>query len=92
MTPEKRLLFAIFDQAINDYIKLDPNSDVCSADFYKSEEEDFKTAEDFIFYNEKIYYGKLVFSFEDMVDFFQDIIKLSPRQLKKKIVDLSVEY
>ena len=92
MTPESRLLFAIFEQAINDYIKLDPNSDICSADYFKSEEEDYETAEDFIFYDEKIYYGELVFAFEDLVEFFSEAIHLSPRQLRKKITEIAIEH
>lgn len=92
MSPEDNLLFAIFKQCITDYIKLDPNSDTCSADFYESEEEDYKTAEDFIYNGACIYYGDLIFTFEDLVEQFSSIIQLTPKQLKKKISEQSIEY
>lgn len=92
MSPEANLLFAIFKQCISDYIKLDPASDTCSADFFESEEEDFRTAEAFIFGDEKIYYGELVFTFNDLCEIFSKIIRLTPKQLKKRISEQSIEY
>lgn len=92
MSSEAALLFAIFKQCITDYIKLDPNSDTCSADFFESEEEDYKTAEDFIFHNTNIYYGELIFNFEDLVEIFEDTIRLTPKQLRKRISELATEY
>lgn len=92
MSPEANLLFAVFKQCITDYIKLDPNSDTCSADFYESEEDDYKTAEDFIYNGTCIYYGDLIFTFEDLVEQFSPIIQLTPKQLRKKISEQSIEY
>jgi hypothetical protein len=92
VSPEANLLFAIFKQCITDYIKLDPQSDTCSADFFESEEEDFKTAEDFIYNGAYIYYGELIFTFEDLVEQFSPIIRLTPKQLRKKISEQSIEY
>ena len=92
MSPEAHLLFAIFKQCISDYIKLDPNSDTCSADFYESEEDDYKTAEDFLFNDGRIYYGELVFTFEDLVENFKDVIRLTPKQLRKRISEQAIEY
>ena len=92
MTPEANLLFAIFKQIIFDYIKLDPDSDCISADFYESESEDFYTAEQIIFYNQPIYYGNLTLSFNDMCDLFQEQIGLTSRQLKQKIIEKSIDY
>ena len=92
MSPEKRLLFAIFIQLIQDYKKLDPDSDTASADFYESEGQDYKTAEDFIFGREKIHYGDLIFSFEDLVGVFQETTGYNKQQLLKRISEEAVEY
>lgn len=92
MTPEANLLFAIFKQTILDYIKLDPDSDCISADFFESEGDDFKTAEDIIFNGEKIYYGELVFTFNDLCDLFRDVIRLTPKQLRKQINDKAIHF
>lgn len=89
MSPEANLLFAIFKQAILDYIKLDPDSDCISADFYESEGEDYKTAEDFIFNGTKIYYGNMIFTFNDLCELFNEVIRLSPKQLKRQIIEKS---
>lgn len=92
MTPEANLLFAIFKQTILDYIKLDPDSDCISADFYESEGEDFKTAEDIIFNGSRVYYGQLIFTFEDLCHLFQEVIRLTPRQLKQQIIDKAIHF
>jgi len=75
-----------------DYIKLDPDSDCVSADYFESEADDYKVAEDIIFYEQPIYYGTLVLSFDDLVDLFKETIGLTPRQLRKQIVRNSIEY
>lgn len=92
MSPEANLLFAIFKQIILDYTKLDPDSDCISADFYESEGEDFKTAEDIIFNGAKIYYGNMIFSFHDLCELFQEIIRLSPKQIKQQIISKSIHF
>ncbi len=92
MTPEANLLFAIFKQTILDYIKLDPDSDCISADFFESEGDDFKTAEEIIFNGAKIYYGELIFTFNDLCDLFKDIIRLTPKQLRKQINDKAIHF
>lgn len=92
MTPEANLLFAIFKQTILDYIKLDPDSDCISADFFESENEDYKTAEDIIFNGEKIYYGQLIFTFNDLCELFQEIIHLTPKQLKSQIIHKAIHF
>lgn len=92
MTPEANLLFAIFKQTILDYIKLDPDSDCISADFFESEGDDFKTAEDIIFNGAKIYYGELIFTFNDLCDLFKDVIRLTPKQLRKQINDKAIHF
>lgn len=92
MTPEANLLFAIFKQTILDYIKLDPDSDCISADFFESEGDDFKTAEDIIFNGAKIYYGELIFTFNDLCDLFKEIIRLTPKQLRKQINDKAIHF
>lgn len=92
MTPEANLLFAIFKQTILDYIKLDPDSDCISADFFESEGDDFKTAEDIIFNDGKIYYGELIFTFNDLCDLFKSIIRLTPKQLRKQINNKAIHF
>lgn len=92
MSPEASLLFAVFKQIMLDYIKLDPDSDCSSADYYISEGDDYKVAEDIIFYGQPIYFGSLILRFDDLVDMFQETIGLTSRQLRKQIVRNSIEY
>ena len=92
MSPEANLLFNVFKQTILDYIKLDPDSDCISADFFESEGEDYKTAEDIIFNKQKIYYGNLIFTFDDLCELFKTTIQLTPRQLRKKIIEKSIHF
>lgn len=92
MQSEASLLFAIFKQIILDYIKLDPDSDCVSADYWESEGEDFQVAESIIFYKQPIYYGTFVLTFDELVELFQETIGRTPRQLKQQLVRLSVEY
>jgi hypothetical protein len=92
VTPEANLLFAIFKQTILDYIKLDPDSDCISADFYESETEDYTTAEDIIFNGQKIYYGQLILTFNDLCELFKEIIHLTPKQLKNRIIQKAIHF
>lgn len=92
MSPEANLLFNVFKQTILDYIKLDPDSDCISADFFESEGDDFKTAEEIIFNGARIYYGTLVFTFEDLCELFREVIRLTPRQLKRQIIEKSIHF
>ena len=92
MSPERSLLFAIFKQTILDYIKLDPDSDAVSADFFESESKDFQVAENIIFGKERVYYGSLTFTFEDLCDMFRDITNLNYMQIKKRISAEAKEY
>jgi hypothetical protein len=92
MLPEASLLFAIFKQTILDYIKLDPDSDCVSADYFKSEGEDYKVAEDIIYKNQPIYFNDLIFTFDDLCFLFKDILSMSPTKLKKAIAKKSIEY
>lgn len=92
MSPEGKLLCAILKQTILDYIKLDPDSDCSSADYYESEGEDFQTAEDIIFNGVPIYFGDIVFSFDQLVEMFPEAIKMSPRQVRKQISRKAIEY
>lgn len=92
MSPEANLLFSVFKQTILDYIKLDPDSDCISADFFESEGDDYKTAEDIIFNGQKIYYGNLIFTFEDLCELFKGTIRLTPKQLRKKIIEKSIHF
>lgn len=92
MTPEAKLLFSVFRQTIQDYLDLDPDSDCISADFYESEGSDYKVAEDIIFNGEKIYYGDLVFTFDDLCELFKGIVRLSPKQIRKNIIENCIHY
>jgi hypothetical protein len=92
VSSEANLLYAILRQTILDYIKLDPDSDCQSADYYETEGDDFKTAEDIIFNNVPIYYGNMTFYFDDLVELFSNTIGLTPRQLKKRISKKVIEY
>ena len=90
--PEKELLFAIFKQAISDYLKLDPDGDSVSADFFESEGDDFKTAEAFIFYAQPIYYGKFELTFNDLCELFSERINTTSSELKRRIVDNAIDF
>lgn len=92
MSPEANLLFSVFKQTILDYIKLDPDSDCISADFFESEGDDYKTAEDIIFNGQKIYYGNLIFTFDDLCELFKGTIRLTPRQLRRKIIEKAIHF
>lgn len=92
MSPEGKLLCAILKQTILDYMKLDPDSDCSLADYFMSEGEDYKTAEDIIFNGVPIYFGDLVFTFDQLVEMFPEAIKVSPSMAKKIISKKSIEY
>jgi hypothetical protein len=92
MSPEMQLLFAIYKQIITDYIKLDPDSDCVSADFFESEAQDFKTAENIIFYDQPIYFGDIELSFDDLVGLFQEKIPVTPRQARRLISQQAIDF
>ena len=92
MSPEMQLLFAIYKHIIMDYIKLDPDSDCVSADFFESEAQDYKIAEDIIFNNQPIYYGKLMLYFDDLVGMFQSKIPVTPQQARRFISQKATEF
>ena len=92
MTPEAKLLYAIFKQIISDYVKLDPESDSSSADLVGTEAEDFITAEDIIFNGEKLYYGDLEFTFEDLCILFQPYTYSTYKEIKRNISLKAIDY
>ena len=87
MTPEKELLLAILRQAMRDYIKLDPESDVKSAEFSEEGEwYDYRTAEHFLYGGGRIDFGSLSYTYEELCNFLNiDHIKL------KKIIAKSAQ-
>ncbi|MDD3412578.1 MAG: hypothetical protein PHY47_01115 [Lachnospiraceae bacterium] len=92
MSPESQLLYAILKQTISDYIKLDPDSDCDSADYFEDEGKDFKTAEDIIFNNVPIYFGSMTFTFDELVTLFPNIIQRTPKQIRQYISKKAIEY
>ena len=88
MSPEKELLLAILRQTMRDYIKLDPDSDLRSAEFEETEGHDYKTAEDFIYGGVKISFGALSFSYTELCD----ILEIDGHKLKKAIAVQAKEY
>lgn len=87
MTPEKELLLAVLRQALRDYIKLDPESDVKSAEFSEEGEwYDYRTAEHFLYEGGRITFGTLSYNYEELCNFLNiDHIKL------KKIIAKSAQ-
>lgn len=81
ITPEKRLLEAIVKQAIKDYIKLNPSSNLLSAEFFENEAADFKTAEDFLFNNTYFEFGDWKLNFEECCL----ILNVEEKEIKKFI-------
>ena len=69
MDSHNELLLAILKQAIRDYIKLDPDSDSSTAEFFESEGKDFKTAEDFIYNGATFTFGTVVFSYNSLCSY-----------------------
>lgn len=92
MQPEASLLFAIFKQIIIDYIKLDPDGDAVSADYYESEHEDFQVAESIIFYKQPIYYGSLELAFDDLCGLFSYMTGKTAKQMKRDISQAAINY
>lgn len=88
MTPEKELLLAIIKQAVRDYMKLDPDSDQTSAEFCENEGLDYKTAEDFLYNNARIFIGRVSFTFKEACLF----LDIQPKKIKKIIAKEAVEY
>ncbi len=87
-TPEKRLLEAIIRQSVKDYIKLNPSSDLNSAEFFENEGSDYKSAEDFLFNKQTISFGDWALSFEEMCL----LLDVNPRRAKKFIFGQQIEY
>ena len=85
MEAHNELLIAILKQAVRDYIKLDPDSDSSTAEFYESESEDFKTAENFLYNGATFSFGTVVFSYDSLCSY----LNINPKTLKKK---LGVKY
>lgn len=79
--PEKKLLEGILRQAIKDYIKLNPDSSLCSAEFNENEGQDYLTAEEFIFGKTKILFGEWELSYEDTCI----ILDIDGRKIRKKL-------
>jgi hypothetical protein len=89
MSPEQELLLAILRQTIRDYIKLDPDSDLKSAEFSEQGESfDYKTAEDFLYNGSHIYFGSLVFNYKDMCNF----LGIDAAKLKRHLASSAREY
>ena len=88
MSPEKELLLAILRQTVRDYIKLDPDSDLRSAEFEETEGADYKTAEDFIYRGARIHFGALSFSYDELCH----MLDIDGKQLKKAIAIQAKEY
>lgn len=89
MTPEKELLLAILRQAMRDYIKLDPESDVKSAEFSEEGEwYDFRTAEYFLYGGGRITFGSLSYNYEELCNF----LNIDHLKLKKIIARSAQDY
>jgi hypothetical protein len=88
LTPEKRLLEAVFRQVIKDYLKLNPDSGLCSAEFYENEGQDFKSAEDFLFNGKPIYYGEWVLPYDEVCL----ILDINPKNIKKHIFKNQLDF
>jgi hypothetical protein len=88
LSPEQQLILALIRQAMRDYIKLDPDSWTLSAEFFESEGQDFKTAEDFLYKSEPIKFGSLNLTYADCCD----IVGIDAKKLKKIIAEQSKEY
>jgi len=88
ISPEQELLLAILRQAIKDYLNLDPDSDTCAADYYISEGEDYKTAEDFLYNSVPIPYGTLSLTFQDLCF----LLKINKRKIYKYISENFKEF
>lgn len=64
--PERRLLEVFLRQALKDYIKLNPNSTLLSAEYFEDEGRDFKTAEAFIINGQFFEYGDWFLDLEEL--------------------------
>lgn len=88
LTPEKKLLEAILRQAIKDYIRLNPDSNAGSAEFFENESEDYKSAELFIFGGGSIKFGDWDLNLDDACS----LLDISPKRVKKYIYQNQIEY
>ena len=87
-SPEAELILAIVKQAIRDYIRLDPDSDKVSAEYYVDEGQDYKTAEDFLFNSVPIPFGNISLSLTDICI----ILGIDEKKIKSKISKSVIEY
>jgi hypothetical protein len=85
---EAELILAIVKQAIRDYIRLDPDSDKVSAEYHIDEGHDYRTAEDFLFYDAPIPFGKIQLTFSDICY----TLNINQKKIKAKISKSIVEY
>ena len=83
MTNGSELLSAILRQAIKDYVRLNPDSSLVSAEFHESEGKDFKTAEDFIFNNIPIQFGELDLNFDKVCRY----LRINQDTIKRKLLE-----
>ena len=88
MSPAEELLLAILRQAIRDYIRLDPDSDSVSAEYYIDEGQDYKTAEDFLYNNVPINFGEKKLTLSNICE----LLNLNERKIKRKIAKSFIEY
>jgi len=86
--PAKRLLEAVFKQAVKDYLKLKPDSNLSSAEFFENEGDDFKSAENFLFNNTPLYYGDWVLPYKEVCL----ILDLNPKNIKKHIFKNQIDF
>jgi hypothetical protein len=88
MEPHNELLLRILHQAVRDYMKLDPDSDSSTAEFFENEGADYKTAEDFIYNGTEFMFGTVVFNYDTLCNY----LGINPRKLRKRIAKEATEY
>ena len=88
MNPGEELLLAIIKQALRDYLKLDPDSDSVSAEFFENQGADYKTAEDFLYNEVPIYFGDLILTYESACE----ILGIRHKKIKKRVAIEAIEY
>jgi hypothetical protein len=88
MNSSTDLILAIVRQAIRDYIRLDPDSDKVSAEFHIDEGHDYKTAEDFLFNDVPIVFGRVTLTFTDICQ----VMGIDQKRLKYRVVRSVIEY
>jgi len=88
MIAAEELLLAILRQAIRDYIRLDPDSDTVSAEYYIDEGHDYQTSEDFLFNNVPLDFGTIKLTFNDVCS----LLDIDTIKIKRKIARAIIEY